>query len=75
MCEIVKLLRAHVRKLALCFRALPAVDRGSRIRLQRPAAAVSPGRLLDVPGQARAAVHSETVADLSARVLAPGGFG
>lgn len=64
----------HLCKLTLCFHVLPAVDRGSCIRLQRPAATVSPGRLLGVPGQTHTAVHSETVADLFAHMLAPGGF-
>lgn len=64
----------HVCKLTLCFHVLPAVDGGSCIRLQRPAATVSPGRLLGVPGQTHTAVHSETVADLFAHMLAPGGF-
>lgn len=57
-----------------CVRVVPAVDCGTCIRLQGPAAAVGPGPLLGVPGQAHTDVHSETVTDLFAHMRVPGGF-
>ncbi len=54
--------------------ALPAVDCSSCVCLLCPAATACPGPPVAVPGQAQAAVHRETVADLFAQVLVSGCF-
>lgn len=66
--------RLHVCEFKPHFQDVPAVDWCARIRLHCSAAAVSPEPLLGVPGQTLTAVHSETVPDLFAHILASGRF-
>lgn len=64
----------HRSESALSRRS-PAVDRGGRLRLQRPAAAAGPGGSTGVQGPTGAAVHAETVGHLLADAFAPGDSG